>query len=138
MTNPATFGIEQVALAVEDIKKSVTEWARRGFNDWVRDTVTLEVTNYDTEYHRLESEGMAVAHLAFSYQVIPDKEFELIEFVTGHSFHDHIAVPAMSHMGLHVPSIPVFLRSTPHHWPKLMEARTISHTNPAVGATRYK
>lgn len=135
------FNIEQVAVAVLDIEDAVRQYRRAGFKNWVEDLVVLDVINRSKRGYE-EVRGTSVAALAFSYDVIPGKEFELIQFKTGDSFHDALLTkPAMSHMGLHVDSIAVWINNSPFRGIKqLMEARTLSHTSAPVveSGKRYK
>jgi hypothetical protein len=132
------FEVEQVALAVENITAAVSRYQAAGFEEWFKDTVTLQVNNYNE--HGQRDSTMAVAELAFNYQVIPGKEFELIEFKVGENFHENLSVPGLSHMGLHVDNIHSWMaRYRNMYFKTLMEARTISHTGkPAETGVRYK
>lgn len=127
------FNIEQVAVAVPDIEDALRQYRRAGFRNWVEDLVVLDVTNRTSRGYE-EVSGTSVAALAFSYEVIPGKEFELIQFKTGNSFHDLlVAKPGMSHMGLHVDNIDVWINNSPFRGvKKIMDARTLSHTSAPV------
>lgn len=103
--------IEQVAIVVPDIDVAVGLYDRLfGTTKWVRDDV--EAANVGGSL----GGSKFSARLAFNYELVPGKEFELIQIVSGRSIQQNLRpayAPGLSHLGLHVEDIDAWLAERP-------------------------
>jgi hypothetical protein len=123
------FQIEQVAIAVPSRDEAIAEYVKQRHLHWVTDTVSAEGRiRYPTAAGSARwSDCVFTVNLGFNYSVIPDKEFELIECIDGHSIqfvgHSRLFTPFMSHMAFHG-KVGKYLDD-----PRLvMDVKTVHHT----------
>ena len=89
---------EQIAIHVPDVDEAVERYVKMGFGKWVQDMVSAH--NVFADLESLHGSSFVV-DLAFNYNIVPGKEFELISPVEGRSCQLQ-ACPSLSHMGFHV------------------------------------
>jgi hypothetical protein len=133
------FKIDQIAVAMPNLEKAIQELKDLGIGDWSEDQV---VTNGSV--HGKEANGTD-ASLRFNYDLIPDKEFEMLNYDSGDNWHAHRTdrvgnLPFLSHLGAHIETEEEFEEIIEQMKSKgfsiAQEVRTQSHTNELIKDSR--
>lgn len=129
------FIIEQVAICPRDADAAIKLLTEIGAADWAKDHVVAEGTIYE------DIEGRNEADLAFNYELIQGKEFEVLHYTDGYNWmaHPH-RENSVSHLGMHCSAEELI------EWRKFFaergirvaqEVMTQSHTNPHIAGKRW-
>jgi hypothetical protein len=125
------FKIEQVAICPNNAARAMQLLQEMGANDWANDIVVASGKVWSQP-------GENTAALAFNYQLIDGKEFEVLDYQSGPNWmNDHS--PSVSHFGMHVEAEEL------EQWRAFFAERNIevaqevvttSHTNPVIAGKR--
>jgi hypothetical protein len=126
--------IQQVAICPTDPEAAIELLSALGAEEWIRDRVAAKGSVYG------EDNLINEAELAFSYAIMPDKEFEVLHYVRGPNWmEDPSSENSVSHFGMHcteeeLEEFRTFFSA--RGIGVAQEVNTFSHTNPVIAGKR--
>ena len=132
--------IEQVAIVAANIEEKIRKFKSIGYKDWVFDTVTFDGTTYEKDGTANKVEN-GIAKLAFNYEILPGKEFEILEYKKGRSWHDvyGLADGSLSHMAFHTKNLEKSVQEqVSAGWEIVQKIETKKHENENISDRKYK
>lgn len=127
------FRIEQIAICPDAPAAAIELLTALGAEDWARDHVVAAGEVY-------EEKGSNEADLAFNYNMISGKEFEVLHYTAGDNWMaDPLRANSVSHLGMHCSEEE--LEEFRNFFNKrdinvVQEVFTESHTNPVIHGKR--
>lgn len=127
------FVIEQVAIAPRDAGAARQLLADMGAAEWSEDRVAADGRVFGAPRSN-------VAELAFNYDLLAGREFEVLNYVAGDSWLGDNTQGSVSHFGMHC-SADELIRwrefFAAREIPVAQEVMTRSHTNPHIAGERW-
>lgn len=137
---PFGFVFHQVAMYTNNFLPVMRGYHQMGYHDWTHDEATLRGVRHNGARW---TPAVFEAEMHFNYEVSPLEMEFLTYFGTGHRHEERgrlSAVPFISHMSVHVESVPGLIHhmAVNHNMLPYHLFVTESHTNPAIrGKKRF-
>lgn len=128
------FDIQQIAIAPANTERAIELLIALGAGEWARDHV---VANGQVHGKKARNE----ANLAFNYELVPGKEFEVLTYTAGENWLDaNMDGNCVSHLGMHcteaeLAEFRAFFEQ--RGIAVAQEVFTESHTNPVIAGQRW-